>query len=240
MCGRYALAQGLDVIDAQFGTDSSGISPMPFNWNIAPTQGIFFVKENQDKKKLVSTGTWGLIPSWATDPGFASNTINARVETIAKKPSFRSAFRSRRCLIPASGYYEWATEFGDFKSKQPFYISNKDETLLPMAGIYEEWVNPSSGEIVTSTAVITREAEGFIAKIHHRMPIILPKDDWESWLDPHSLNEREVPEYLNLLAKDDPCKGLRAWPVSTAVNSGRATGEQLAQEIKLSEPETLF
>ena len=240
MCGRYALAQGLDVIDAQFGSDSSGISPMPFNWNIAPTQDIYLVKENSEKKKVVATSLWGLIPSWATDPGFASNTINARVETIAEKPSFRSAFRSRRCLIPASGYYEWATEFGQFKSKQPFYISNKDQTLLPMAGIYEEWVNPQTGELITSAAIITRESKDFIAKIHHRMPIMLPKDDWESWLDPHSLNEKEVGDYLNLLDKSDPTVGLTAWPVSTAVNSGRSSGSQLAQQIALGEPETLF
>lgn len=237
MCGRYALADSAEDIALQFAADGTTTPFLPAQWNISPTSPIYFVNSVPRK---IEVAAWGLIPSWSKDNLRASNTINARVESITEKPSFRSAFRSRRCLIPASGYYEWATELGRYKPKQPFFIYNEDNSLLPMAGIYEEWRNPETGEMVTSAAIITRESTGIIAPIHHRMPIMLPRDRWDQWLAPVTIAEKQVPDYLDLLELDSPDAGLAFRPVSSAVNNARNSGPALAEGIELGEPETLF
>lgn len=242
MCGRYALSANAQDISLEFGTDGKPEAFLPSDWNISPTKKIYFVKgmDSAGLNRRIEIGSWGLVPSWSKDSSRAASAINARVESVSEKPSFRSAFKSRRCLIPANGYYEWATEVGSFKPKQPFYISNQNSSLLSMAGIYEEWVNPQSGEILTSTSIITRESTGEIAKIHHRMPVILPKDRWASWLSSDSLNQDRINEYLDLLEIPKPNFGLIAKPVSTAVNNARNNGPELIKEIELGDPGTLF
>ena len=242
MCGRYALSADAQDISVQFDAPGKPAAILPADWNISPTKSVYFVNatDTQGHNRGIQIASWGLVPSWSKDTSRQANTINARVESVAVKPSFRSAFKSRRCLVPADGYYEWATELGKFKPKQPFYIFNADSTLLSMAGLYEEWVNPQSGEILTTVSIITRESTGEIAKIHHRMPVLLPKDRWSDWLSAETLKSAEVPKYLDLLELPKPDAGLAIRPVSTAVNNARNHGPELINEVELGEPETLF
>ncbi len=242
MCGRYALSADAQDIALQFGVDGKPDAFVPADWNIAPTKNVFFVNASDGKgvSRNLEIASWGLVPSWSKDATRAANAINARVESVAEKPSFRSAFKSRRCLVPADGYYEWATEVGNFKLKQPFFISNADGSLLAMAGIYETWLNPKTGTELTSVSIITRESTGQIAKIHHRMPVILPNDRWGTWLSANPLSKEQVPQYLDLLELPKPDAGLQAWPVSTAVNSARNHGPELIEKVELVAPDTLF
>jgi putative SOS response-associated peptidase YedK len=162
------------------------------------------------------------------------------VESIAEKPTFKSAFKSRRCLIPATGYYEWATELGKYKPKQPFYISNKDKSSIAIAGIYEQWINPQTSSPITTAAIITREVVGILKPIHHRMPVILPKSLWSTWLSNKSLTPQEVSDYLKMIDIKEADAGLTFWPVDDEVNNARNTGAQLAAQIELPPAETLF
>jgi len=146
MCGRYALNISGDDLALEFAAGNANVALTPSNWNISPTTPIPFIASDNlaGDSRTIQMGRWGLIPSWAKDASRQSNAINARVESIAEKPTFKSAFKSRRCLIPATGYYEWATELGKYKPKQPFYISNKDKSSIAIAGIYEQWINPQT------------------------------------------------------------------------------------------------
>ena len=143
-------------------------------------------------------------------------------------------------MIPVTGYYEWATELGKYKPKQPFYISHKDKQTLAIAGLYETWINPATNSPITTAAIITREAAGIVAPIHHRMPVILPKDLWSTWIGNKSLSSDEMNDYLKLINLNQPDEALTFWPVSDEVNNARNIGPQLAQEIPLPEAGTLF
>jgi len=242
MCGRYALNISGEDLALEFAAGVKDAAFTPSNWNISPTTVIPFINADDEKGEIrsVNTASWGLIPSWAKDASRASSAINARVESISEKPTFKSAFKSRRCLIPVTGYYEWATELGKYKPKQPFYISHKNKHSLAIAGIYESWVNPVSKSSLTTAAIITREAVGILAPIHHRMPVILPKDLWSTWLSSKSLLPNEIDDYLNMIDIKEADKDLIFWPVSDDVNNARNTGADLAKEIALGESGTLF
>jgi putative SOS response-associated peptidase YedK len=242
MCGRYALNISGEDLALEFAAGVKDAAFTPSNWNISPTTVIPFINADDEKGEIrnVNTASWGLIPSWAKDASRASNAINARVESISEKPTFKSAFISRRCLIPVTGYYEWATELGKYKPKQPFYISHKNKSSLAIAGLYENWINPVSKQSVQSAAIITREAVGILAPIHHRMPVILPKDLWSTWLSSKSLLPNEIDDYLNMIDIKEADKDLIFWPVSDDVNNARNTGADLAKEIALGESGTLF
>jgi len=242
MCGRYALNISGEDLAIEFAAGVKDAGYTPSNWNISPTTVIPFISSNDEKgiERSIQTARWGLIPSWAKDASRQANAINARVESIAEKPTFKSAFKSRRCLVPVTGYYEWATELGKYKPKQPFYISHKDKHSLAIAGLYEIWINPATNSPITTAAIITREAAGIVAPIHHRMPVILPKDLWSAWLSNKSLTPDETEHYLNMINLNQPDEALTFWPVSDEVNNARNAGAQLAQEIALPESGTLF
>ena len=242
MCGRYALNISGDDLAIEFAAGVKDAGDTPSNWNISPTTVIPFISSDDEKgiERSIQTARWGLIPSWAKDASRQANAINARVESIAEKPTFKSAFKSRRCLIPVTGYYEWATELGKYKPKQPFYISHKEKQSLAIAGLYETWINPATNSPITTAAIITREAAGIVAPIHHRMPVILPKDLWSAWLSNKSLTPDETEHYLNMINLNQPDEALTFWPVSDEVNNARNTGAQLAQEIALPDSGTLF
>jgi len=242
MCGRYALSANAQDIALEFGVDGEPEAFLPSDWNIAPTKKVYFVNatDHDGIQRHLSIGLWGLVPSWSKDAKRAANTINARVESVAEKPSFRSAFKSRRCLIPANGYYEWATESGDFQPKQPFYVYKSDGHLLAMAGLYEYWTNPDSGEQLTTTSVITRESTGLIASIHHRMPILLPPDRWAHWLSADSITSEQISDYLDSLELPKPDAGLAIRAVSTQVNSVRHNGPELISEVDTGPEPSLF
>lgn len=244
MCGRYALSKLPDEIIEEFEI-TAGLTGaiLPADWNIAPTKDIYIIrnKANSDARELAVV-SWGLIAPWSKNSADAiksqSQAINARTETVHEKPTFKSAFRSRRCLIPASGYYEWATSLGKYATKQPFYISSIDQNhpTLAFAGIWDQWVD-LNGQIHESASLITRPAVGFLEEIHHRMPTFLPRDRWNSWLEPVPKSENYLKELLDI---PEPARGLQAHPVSHRVNSARNSGENLITPIELGEPETLF
>ncbi|MEJ6573762.1 MAG: SOS response-associated peptidase [Actinomycetes bacterium] len=247
MCGRYALVKSAGELIEEFeitlgGITSVGIiTPPPMDWNIAPTREIYVLRNStKDNHRELATLSWGMIAPWSKDRSEAirsqSQAINARGESVHEKPTFRSAFKSRRCLIPASGYYEWATELGKYESKQPFFIQSEVGKTLAFAGIFDSWVDPS-GEIFESASIITRPAVNFLATIHNRMPTFLPVEHWDSWLDP-KLNVIE--KVRALMEIPEPTAGLRAYPVSTRVNATRNNGADLISEIDVSVPNTLF
>ncbi len=239
MCGRYALSAMIAEIAEEFTTVGVPERTLPVNWNIKPTEDIYIIKSVDNQRKIDAV-SWGLIAPWAKDGAAAlrsqSQAINARSESVAEKPTFRSAFRKTRCLIPASGYYEWATELGSFKSKQPVYISRKDSQLLAFAGIFSSWVSPE-GVVRKSAAIITCDAQGELAKIHNRMPVFLPRDDWDSWLNPDFTNQDKLKA---LIDKREDDQKLQFWPVRPLVNSIRNNGAELIEPIEAGEPETLF
>ena len=235
MCGRFALSAMLTDIAEEFSTSTEPNRTLPVDWNIKPTQDIYIVK-NQE----ITIASWGLIAPWSKNSNDAlrsqSQAINARSESVHEKPTFRNAFRQRRCLVPATGYYEWATELGRYKTKQPVFISRDDEKLLAFAGIFDRWISPE-GEIRDSVAIITRDAAGDLARVHNRMPLFLPRERWGAWMDS---NVTDVEEIRTLMQVPDPDAHLRYWPVSTLVNSIRNNGAELIAPIEPGEPETLF
>jgi putative SOS response-associated peptidase YedK len=207
MCGRYTLRTPIDVLAEGFEIEEHPSSITP-NYNVAPTQEVAAVVEEDEKRKL-EMFHWGLIPSWAKDPAIGNKMINARAETAAEKPSFRSAFKKRRCLILADGFYEWRkTDDG----KQPYYIKMQDDSPFAFAGLWETW--DKYGEEVRSGTIITTDANDLMTEIHHRMPVILHPENYEAWLDP-GFDEKEA---LTSLLKPYPADAMEAYPVSRRVN----------------------
>ncbi len=208
MCGRYTLTTPVGTLAEEFGITG----PLPEVWpsyNVAPTQQVVTVLAEDGMRKLEML-RWGLIPPWADDPEIGSRMINARSETVAEKPSFRRAFKERRCLIPADGFYEWQrTDTG----KQPYYVRKKDGRPFAFAGLWESWKNPEDSEIRSCT-ILTTDANELVGGIHHRMPVILPPEDYEVWLDS---SIREADPLLPLLEPYPP-GDMEAYPVSRFVN----------------------
>ncbi len=245
MCGRYA--QSADMRDLMEQFEVTGNSPshsIPVNWNIAPTNPIYIVRESIQEESIIKRDlavvSWGLIAPWLSDPAEAkasqSRAINARSESVHEKPTFRDGFKSRRCLVPAQGYYEWATALGKYRPKQAFYISSRDGQQLSIAGIWSTWRSPN-GEVIETASIITQEAQGELATIHSRMPVFMPHNRWEQWLDPKN---KDVEHLRNLMVVDSPESTVTAHPVSAAVNSVANNGQGLIEPIELGEPETLF
>ena len=241
MCGRYAQAQGMDEIIERFDLDSSLVDKsLPLNWNIAPTNEIYIIRDNE-RGRVLDSASWGMIAPWQKNFTEARNSqshaINARSESIHEKPTFRQAFRTSRCLIPATGYYEWATSLGKYPPKQPFYICSQDEgKSLSIAGIWSTWKSENGTEI-QSAAIITREAVGELATIHSRMPVFMPKDRWDNWLNPKN---REIETLISLMDIPDPAAGLATRPVSPKVNLVANNGAELTEPIELGDAQTLF
>ncbi len=231
----------MDEIIERFDLDGSLVDKsLPLNWNIAPTNEIYIIRDNQ-QGRILDSASWGLIAPWQKNSTEARNSqshaINARSESIHEKPTFRQAFRTTRCLIPATGYYEWATSLGKYPPKQPFYISSaKENTSLSIAGIWSVWKNESGAEI-QSAAIITREAVGELATIHSRMPVFMPNDRWDIWLDPKN---REIETLIALMEIPDPAGGLVTRPVAPRVNLVANNGPELIEPFELGESQTLF
>lgn len=237
------MAQRQEEIVAFFNLTENDSNPsLPLNWNIAPTNEIYIVKDRdrESNERILDSASWGLIAPWqksfADARASQSHAINARSESIHEKPTFRDAFRTSRCLIPATGYYEWATSLGKYSPKQPFYITSEDGSPLSIAGIWSSWKS-ENGEVIQSAAIITREAVGELATIHSRMPVFMPRDRWNDWLDPKN---REIHSLQALMQREHPAEGLVTRPVSPRVNLVANNGASLIEEIELGEPETLF
>jgi putative SOS response-associated peptidase YedK len=208
MCGRYTLKTPVEKLAEEFGFEATSVE-LPPNYNVAPTQQVAAVLEEGGERRLEML-RWGLIPSWADDPGIGSRMINARAETAPEKPSFRRAFRGQRCLIPADGFYEWKRTNG---SKQPYYIRMEEGRPFAFAGLWESWKEDGGPEIRSCT-ILTTKPNALAAEIHDRMPVILPSGSYDVWLDP----EAERDELYGLLASY-PEDEMEAYPVSRFVNS---------------------
>lgn len=208
MCGRYVINVDSDTIQQAFDLDR--VVDFAPRYNVAPTQYAPVIT-NESSKEL-SMYRWGLVPSWAKEISIGSKMINARADGIAEKPSFRSAFKRRRCLVPVTGFYEW--QKGEGKTKTPMYIHLKDQELFALAGLWEVWHSPDGDELRTFT-IITTDANDFMTPIHNRMPVILRKADYATWLDPD-----EVPaSVLQPLLKPFDPRQMDAYEVSRAVNT---------------------
>ncbi len=209
MCGRYTLRSSPRAIAEAFGlTYLPDLQP---RYNVAPTQQVLAIQQ-RDGKRQGSLLHWGLIPSWADDPAIGNRMINARAESVADKPSFRSAFKKSRCLVAADGFYEWQKTG---KAKQPYYIRLKKDQPFAFAGLAEHWHRGE--QTIDSCAIITTAANELMAEIHDRMPVILAPDDYDAWLDPEG-NEKEK---LLALLRPFPAGEMTAFPTSTLVNSPR-------------------
>jgi putative SOS response-associated peptidase YedK len=213
MCGRFTLFSSAEAIAQIFEVDvPADITP---SYNIAPSQTVKAVVQMADlSKRILHCFRWGLIPSWAKDPAIGFKLINARAETASEKPSFRSAFKHRRCLIPTDGFYEWQHAEDGKAKKQPYFFSLKDGNPFALAGLWESWKSPD-GEVIESCTILTTKANDILRPIHDRMPVILDSKDWDMWLDPSFNNMHELQEIL----KPYPAEVMTSHPVSTLVNS---------------------
>ncbi len=210
MCGRFALLATPEEIVQQF--DLNAVSSLAPRFNIAPSQPVAAVRLNRDTKQREFVHFhWGLIPSWAKDPAIGYKMINARSETVTEKPSFRQAFKYRRCLIPVSGFYEWQ-KVG--KTKQPYFIHSSEGQLFAVAGLWEHWHSADGSEIESCT-LLTTAANDLMRPLHDRMPVIIHPEDYALWLDP----QETKPDQLLPLLRPFPTEQMTAYPVSTIVNS---------------------
>lgn len=231
MCGRFVLASSVDEIARYFAATFEPDAAERFrsSWNIPPTRQIPAITADRDGGRHLAFYRWGLVPQWAKGLSFGANTINARAESIGTKPSFRAAFRSRRCIIPADGYFEWKTTPGEVK--QPYYFTRADGTPLAFAGLWESWHSPiddpNAAHQVVTCAIVTTGASEDVSAIHTRMPAILdPGDAMERWLDP-DLHDRDELESLLVPA---PVGTLAKRRVGAAVGSVRNDGPELIEE----------
>jgi len=211
MCGRYSQTQPAEIIAKAFQVDN--VPTLEPRYNIAPTQSVSSVLQpSASKNRQFKMLHWGLIPSWAKDSKLGAKLINARAETVAEKPAFRSAFRQRRCLVLADGFYEWQQQESK-KQKQPFYFRLSDEQPFAFAGLWERWED-ATGEEIESCTLLTTEPNELMRPIHNRMPVILDPKDYDLWLDP----EVKKSELLQPLLRPYPTEEMMAYPVSKAVN----------------------
>ena len=210
MCGRFTLTVDPAELQAAFPNFSFPLQYAP-RYNIAPTQPVMVLPNNG--KLTADFYLWGLIPIWAKEPDIASRLINARAETLAEKSAFRGAYKYKRCLIPADGFYEWKSQPGS-RLKTPYHIRLASGKPFAFAGLWDEWLAPDGSE-VRSCTIITTEPNALMATIHNRMPVILPPSAYAQWLDPAA----QRPEALQKLLTQYPAEEMTAHSVSTQVNS---------------------
>ena len=222
MCGRYALYTPIEAVARLFGAEEIHARDVAPRYNIAPTQEVPVVRVSpypaagaeearEAPPRELALARWGLVPFWAKDPSVGNRMINARGETVAGKPAFRAAFRKRRCLVPADGFFEWQKTAD---GKQPWYIRDAGGEPMALAGLWELWDPPDGGEPLASCAIITTGANDFMRPLHDRMPVILDAAGRAAWLDPDA-----APARLEALLAPAPEGILEAWPVSRRVNS---------------------
>ena len=220
MCGRYFLDTLPEILAQHFHAPApAAYEP---HWNIAPTQYAPVLRLHGGARELAML-RWGLIPYWAKDMKIASNCINARGDGVATKPAYRSAFRARRCVVAASGFYEWT---GEGKARGPYAIVPTDAPCFGFAGLWETW-NAPDGQVVETYAIVTTEANSAIEQIHHRMPVILDPTDYEKWLSASA-------NVASTLIVACATNRVRAYPVSKAVNSVK--NDEVALSRPLPEP----
>ena len=227
MCGRYFLITPSGELQREFGfTERPNLVK---RFNIAPTQEAPVLRQRREPagERSLQNLRWGLVPPWAADLKIGAQMINARAETAFEKPAFRNAFRRRRCLVPADGFYEWRQEG---KERQPYLIARRDSALLAFAGLWERWTPkapaPGAPAFVDSFTILTTTANALLQPLHERMPVILPREAYARWLDPDA-----EPEALRALLVPAPEDLLRYVPVDRRVNAAREDDAALIEPI---------
>jgi putative SOS response-associated peptidase YedK len=218
MCGRYASSREPDDLVSYFEIQDPPEEVLPPSWNVAPTDPVYAVVQKDTRQLRVVR--WGLVPSWSKDAKGGARMINARMESVKDKPAFRKAYATRRCLVPADGYYEWKQEGA---GKQPYFLAYRDGSPLAMAGLYEHWKSPE-GQWLTTCTVITTDAPDELGEIHDRTPLLVPREHWATWLD------RAIEDPGELLIPGTPGV-LDAWPVGKDVGNVRNNGPELVDPV---------
>lgn len=227
MCGRYVIAYGPEML--VHGFSATRVVPFPQRFNVAPQSQVPVVFETRAGGRIVELMRWGLVPHWAKDASIGKKLNNARAEGMAEKPSFREAVRRRRCIVPASGFYEWqAVSAHKGGGKQPWYISPKDEPLFAFAGLFEAWrpklaTEAEAADWLLTCCIVTTAPNALMAPIHDRMPVILVRDHWDAWLS----RDLHDPAKLAPMLQGLPAEAMQAWPVAHTVNRSSAEGAEL-------------
>ncbi len=231
MCGRFVSSSPPDEIARYFDAQAPVEAALAPNWNVAPTNDVYVVMVDGGVRHL-EPHHWGLVPFWAKSPAIGNKMINARSEGLADKNAFKHAFRKRRCIVPADGFYEWHRVAGQ-KTKQPYFIHRRDDEPLAFAGLWEEWRGPDrDGEQrLRSATIITTAANETLSSIHDRMPVVLPPSAWDEWLDPGNADL----ETLGRLLVPAPPRLLTMHPVSSEVGNVRNRGPHLVDPVDPSD-----
>ncbi len=220
MCGRFGLFVTPEVLEEYFSLPDLAAYAPQRRYNLTPGQAVAAVREHDGERRLQAL-QWGLIPFWAKDAGIGRKLINARLDSIASKPAFREAWQRRRCVIPASGFYEWSSRQGG--RKRPYFVSPKHEPLLTLAGLWERWRTPT-GDKLETCVIVTTDANAELAPIHDRMPVLIPRDAHAFWLDPQT----SVVDVLKLAERPPE---LEVHPVGFGVNDPRNDDESLIAPV---------
>ncbi|HEX3265775.1 MAG TPA: SOS response-associated peptidase [Candidatus Limnocylindrales bacterium] len=210
-----------EIFDAEDRIEAPG-----GRFNLAPTDPAAVVVQREDHRAITAY-RWGLIPHWADSPNTGNRMFNARAETLDRNPAFRYAFSKRRCLVPADAYYEWKRAG---KVRQPYAIKRPDDRPIALAGLWAGWKDPDTGEVIRSFTVITTSANEMMSPVHNRMPVMIPEEDWDKWLDPSRLEGEALAELKGLLVPSEE-DWLEMYPVSRRVNDVRNDGPDLVEEI---------
>lgn len=248
MCGRYIQVSSPTLLTEHFGVDEIAISESPeADYNVAPRQEVLTIVQRglntpgaaaDGGTRVLQQMRWGLVPSWAKDEKIGDRLINARAESLTEKSAFKTAFRKRRCIIPADGFYEWRRIAGK-KQKQPMFVHRRDGEPIAFAGLWEVWREAAESPWLLSCTIVTTRANSVMEPIHDRMPVMLPEGTWDTWLDVRVTE----PATLDPLLAPAPDAEIELWPVSPMVNSARNNGPELVDRVEPIEPEppsTLF
>lgn len=224
MCGRYSLNNSKEELKEWFDADSFDVDTIQPNFNVAPTDLMPVTGENKEGRRSILPFRWGLLPFWAKKKDQSYSMINARAETIDTKRSYKSSFRKYRCLVPASGFYEWKNKGGE---KIPYYIYPTHEPMFAFAGIYNVWKSPE-GERIPTYTIITTDANEKIKNLHDRMPVMLLKEEWNEWLDP---NNHDTDSLKDLL-RPFPVDALDYYKVAKKVSNVRNNSRELIEPLE--------
>jgi putative SOS response-associated peptidase YedK len=237
VCGRYVSATPADKLAEEFHVDAIKADELPAKYNVAPTDEVYAVAISRDGLRQLGTFKWGLVPNWSKDASGGARMINARAETVSSKPSFKRLLEKRRAILPADGFYEWQRlgPAGAKKPrKQPFFIRRRDGKPLALAALWDVWKprDDADADWLRSATIITGEPNELVGRIHDRMPVILPEDAWDKWLDPSNSDTKAL---LDLLVPF-PAELMEAYPVDTLVNSVQNDGPDLVAPLEGHDP----
>jgi len=239
MCGRFTSTSQLSFLAERFRADSEGAEGHQPSWNVAPATDILVITASDDGARRLRSLHWGLLPKYAKDASGRNQLVNLRAETAGTKPTFKRLLAKQRCIIPIDGFYEWQ-DMGKGQRKQPIYIVARDQQPIALAGLWETWREKGAGEgedkgeRLWTCTILTTTPNKLLATIHNRMPVILPPETWDTWLDPDNTDA----DALAKLLVPAPDELLMAWPVDPAVGNARNNRPDLVEPLEGHEPIT--